>query len=253
MTITLRATSIGPLLTLLLWVLPLPVQAEPARDVGAYAQGIALDRRALRQAMGPPPAAGSEAASNDLAILLWLQNARTPEMEANTWLTLDRNPMLFSRAVGVDLQQATPTLTAGLRAFLAPINAEMGRFKRDFARPRPFVQYPQIQPCLPREDSASYPSGHSTWYRATAELLADLIPERRERLLSVGYHGGASRATCGAHFPSDVEAGQRLGAAAARQVIATPQWQAFRKDPVLQAELEQLRRVPADRLMLLTR
>lgn len=253
MTITLRATSIGPLLTLLLWVLPLPVQAEPARDVGAYAQGIALDRRALRQAMGPPPAAGSEAASNDLAILLWLQNARTPEMEANNWLTLDRNPMLFSRAVGVDLQQATPTLTAGLRAFLAPINAEMGRFKRDFARPRPFVQYPQIQPCLPREDSASYPSGHSTWYRATAELLADLIPERRERLLSVGYHGGASRATCGAHFPSDVEAGQRLGAAAARQVIATPQWQAFRKDPVLQAELEQLRRVPADRLMLLTR
>jgi acid phosphatase (class A) len=252
-TITLRATSIGPLLTLLLWVLPLPVQAEPARDVEAYAQGIALDRRALRQAMGPPPAAGSEAASNDLAILLWLQNARTPEMEANTWLTLDRNPMLFSRAVGVDLQQATPTLTAGLRAFLAPINAEMGRFKRDFARPRPFVQYPQIQPCLPREDSASYPSGHSTWYRATAELLADLIPERRERLLSVGYHGGASRATCGAHFPSDVEAGQRLGAVAARQVIATPQWQAFRKDPVLQAELEQLRRVPADRLMLLTR
>jgi acid phosphatase (class A) len=252
-TITLRATSIGPLLTLLLWVLPLPVQAEPARDVGAYAQGIALDRRALRQAMGPPPAAGSEAASNDLAILLWLQNARTPEMEANTWLTLDRNPMLFSRAMGVDLQQATPTLTAGLRAFLAPINAEMGRFKRDFARPRPFVQYPQIQPCLPREDSASYPSGHSTWYRATAELLADLIPERRERLLSVGYHGGASRATCGAHFPSDVEAGQRLGAVAARQVIATPQWQAFRKDPVLQAELEQLRRVPADRLMLLTR
>jgi acid phosphatase (class A) len=250
---TLRATTFGPLLTLLLWVWPLPVQAQPSRDVKAYAQGIVLDSKALLQAMGPPPAAGSEAASNDLAILLWLQGSRTPEMEANTWLTLDRNPMLFSRALGVDLQQTTPTLDAGLMAFLTPINAVMGRFKRDFGRPRPFIQYSQIQPCLPREASASYPSGHSTWYRATAELLADLIPERRERLLSVGYHGGASRATCGAHFPSDVEAGQRLGAAAARQVIATPQWQAFRQDPALQAELETLRRVPADRLMMLTR
>jgi hypothetical protein len=36
-------------------------------------------------------------------------------------------------------------------------------------------------------------------------------------------------------------------------VIATPQWQAFRQDPALQAELETLRRVPADRLMMLTR
>ena len=50
---------------------------------------------------------------------------------------------------------------------------------------------------------------------------------------------------CGVHYPSDVEAGQRLGADAALQIIASPQWRAFRQDPALQAELELLRAVSA--------
>jgi acid phosphatase (class A) len=86
------------------------------------------------------------------------------------------------------------------------------------------------------------------WFRTTAELLADLIPERRERLDHVGRQGGANRVLCGVHYPSDVEAGQRIGADAALQIIASPQWRAFRQDPALQAELKRLRAVPAQAL-----
>lgn len=79
------------------------------------------------------------------------------------------------------------------------------------------------------------------WFRTTAELLADLMPERRDRLDVVGRQGGANRVYCGVHYPFDVEASQRLGAEAARQIIASPQWRAFREDPSLQKELMGLR------------
>jgi len=217
------------------------------------ARGVHLDRKALRDVVGQPPTPGSELASNDLAILLWLQNSRTPEMASNTWLFLERNPMEFSRALGIDMLKQAPLITAGVKAFLKPLDVVLGEIKREIGRPRPFLQYSEIRPCLPREDSASFPSGHSTWYRASAELLADLIPERRERLLSVGDHGGVSRTLCGVHFPSDVMAGQRLGAAGARQLINTPQWRAFRADPAVQAEVQRLRAVPKESLTLLTR
>lgn len=234
---------------------PSPALAgNPSRDAVVHlAHGLQLDRRPLRDALGQPPAPGSEAASNDVAILLWLQNFRTPEMEANTWLFLDRNPVLFSRALGVDMVKQTPLIHAGVMAFVKPLDTVMGEFKQQIGRPRPYLQDSRIHPCLPREDSGSYPSGHSTWYRASAELLADLIPERRERLLAVGDHGGAARTVCGVHFPSDVLAGQRLGAAGARLLMATPQWRAFRNDPGVQAELQKLKQVPAETLPMLTR
>lgn len=83
--------------------------------------------------------------------------------------------------------------------------------------------------------------------------MADLLPVRRQRLLQVGFHAGASRVMCGVHFPSDVQAGQRLGAAGAQQIISSPQWRAFRDNPQIQAELQRLREVPETTLPLLVR
>jgi len=120
-------------------------------------------------------------------------------------------------------------------------------------RIRPYLAHPDLQPCLPPEDTGSFPSGHAVWFRTNAELLADLLPERRDRLQQVGRQGGANRVFCGVHDPSDVEAGQRLGAEAARQIIACPQRRAFRSDPRLQQELGRLRNVPQRMLPMLVR
>jgi len=154
---------------------------------------------------------------------------------------LDRHVSTFSSAVGAELGGSTPALKAGLESFMAPVNAAYGGIKRQQARVRPYLAHPELRPCLPPEGTGSFPSGHAVWFRATAELLADLLPERRERLELVGRQGGANRVLCGVHYPSDVEAGQRFGAAAARQIIASPQWRAFREDPSLQKELLRLR------------
>jgi acid phosphatase (class A) len=174
-------------------------------------------------------------------------------MVSNSWLLLDRSMVRFSPALGIDLSRSAPLITAGLESFLKPVDDVMGDLKNRFQRPRPFVAHQRIVPCLPREQSYSFPSGHATWYRAASELLADLLPERRSRLEPVGRHGGFSRVLCGVHYPSDVNAGQRLGVAAAAQVIASPQWQAFKADPAVRAEVHLLRQVPVQALPELMR
>jgi len=206
---------------------------------------VVLNPDPLSRVVGLPPAPGSAVAREDLAILLWLQGARTPEMAANTWLLLERNLGTFSRALGVDVVKTTPEIYGALKTFLKPVDAVKDNLKDRYQRPRPFVSHAQIQPCLPLEKGYSFPSGHATWYRAASELLADLVPERRERLVAVGSHGGNSRVLCGVHYPSDVQAGQRLGVAAAAQLIASPQWKAFKADPAVMAEVEAIRKVPA--------
>ena len=221
-------------------VAPVGVRAEPAGVAG-----VGLNLAPLSRVVGLPPASGSAAAREDLAILLWLQGARTPEMEANAWLLLERNLGSFSRALGVDVVKTTPQINAALKTFLKPVDAVKDGLKDRYQRPRPFVSHVLIKPCLPLEQGYSFPSGHATWYRAASELLADLVPERRDRLVAVGSHGGNSRVLCGVHYPSDVQAGQRLGVAAAAQVLASPQWKTFKADPAVIAEVEAIRRVPA--------
>jgi acid phosphatase (class A) len=220
---------------------PQPALAGPTGQAPGIAAGLRLDSSVLERVMGTPPAPGSREEAGELAILLWLQRYRTPEMVAATWLMLDRNLSTFSGAVGAELGTATPALKAGLESFMAPVSAAYGVIKRQQARVRPYLAHPELRPCLPPEATGSFPSGHSVWFRATAELLADLLPERRDRLELVGRQGGGNRVLCGVHYPSDVEAGQRFGAAAARQIIASPQWRAFREDPSLQQELVRLR------------
>ena len=80
----------------------------------------------LSRVVGLPPAAGSAAAREDLAILLWLQQARTPEIVSGSWALLERNPTAFSRALGVDMVRTTPFLNAALKAFLKPVDGIKG-------------------------------------------------------------------------------------------------------------------------------
>lgn len=221
--------------------------------VASPAAGLQLDMKALERITGQPPAPESGAARDDLAVLNWLQPHRTPQMVATTWTTLGRDAALFSPALGVDMNKSTPRVEQGLGAFLALVDQASNRIKDIVRRPRPYWSHAHLKPCLPPERGFSFPSGHSTWYQAAAELLADLLPERRERLLTIGAYGGANRVLCGVHYPSDVDAAQRLGRAAAEQIIASPQWRRFRADPGIAAELQQVRNARPEALPLLVR
>jgi acid phosphatase (class A) len=223
-----------------------PAAAPP--DPAVASAGLQLEMGPLYKAVGQPPKPQTAAADQDLAILLWLQKHRTPDQIAKSWLLLDRNIVQFDRALGIDMTKSTPAVVRGVTSFLKLVDGAKDSIKDRLQRPRPFVSHPEIRVCLPPESGWSFPSGHSAFFRSAAVLLADLVPERRERLLAVGLLGGTSRNICGLHYPSDVDGGQRLGEAAALQILSSPQWQQFKQTPAVQQEIEKIRQVPASRL-----
>ncbi len=202
-----------------------PALAQPADP----AAGLVLNPSSYRPVIGNPPAPGSRQVLDDLAILRWNQRTRTAEGVLHSWRFLNRNLSVFDAAIGTDLAKTTPTLYKGLPAFLQRVDSIKDQLKEAVARPRPFASHRDLQPCLPLETSWSYPSGHATWFATAALLLADLVPERRDRLVQVGLQGGYARAYCGVHYPSDVEASQRLAEAISKELIASPQWRTFKQ------------------------
>jgi len=248
---TVSSIVIHPMRALLLAMplllgLPVVALAQPVDP----SDGLVLDAARYRAVIGVPPAPGSAALADDLAVLRWNQRARYPAAVAHTWQFLYRNISAFDAAVGSDLSKTSPQLFKGLPLFLKRIDAVNDALKDVIARPRPFVSDPSLKPCLPLEKTFSYPSGHAAWYATASLLLADLLPERRERLLEVGQQGGYVRTYCLVHYPSDVLASQRLAAAISRDVIASPQWQAFKQQ--LRPELDKLLMPPPAGLPLLS-
>lgn len=231
---------------------PAAAAVQAAADPSPAA-GLILELEPLLRLTGVPPTAGSTALREDLAVLRWLQLHRTPEMVATTWSTLARDLAVFSPALGVDMGKTTPNLLRGMAPFMALIDDGSDAIKNRLRRPRPFSSHADLQPCLPLEKGYSFPSGHSSWYAAAALLLSDLLPERRDRILVLGAYGGANRVMCGVHYPSDVLAAQRFARGAAAQITASPQWQRFRADPAIQAELAQVRSALPASLPLLLR
>ncbi|MFM7229322.1 MAG: hypothetical protein ACKO2F_06755 [Cyanobacteriota bacterium] len=167
-----------------------PLLAQTPPPAAEAAAGLVLPAERYAALVGQPPAAGSRGEADDLAILRWLQLSRTAEAASRTWSFLSRSLSRFDAAIGADLNRTAPTLTAGLPSFLRVITTVKDELKTSHARPRPFLAHPDLRPCLPLEDSPAYPSGHALWYAAAGQLLADLLPERRERLLEVGRQGG---------------------------------------------------------------
>ncbi len=113
---------------------------------------------------------------------------------------------------------------------LAPLGAAILLAKNRYARQRPFVTDATLPTCIERTDlraSGSYPSGHAAFGWAWALLLAELVPSRADALLQRGRDYGESRVVCGVHFPSDVEAGRTIAAAAIARLHAEP---AFRRE-----------------------
>lgn len=238
-------------LSKLLLAASLLVTALPAHaQTGDPADGLVLEPQRYRAVIGAPPAAGSRAEADDLAILRWNQRSRYPQAVGHSWRFLYRNLSSFDAAVGSDLSKIAPTLFKGLPLFLRRVDAVKDVLKDQIGRPRPYVSHPDLRPCVPIETTPSFPSGHATWYATTALLLADLLPQRRERLLAVGEQGGFVRAYCVVHYPSDVLASQRLAEAISRDVITSPQWQAFRRQ--IQPELTRLLQPPPAGLPLLS-
>lgn len=176
---------------------------------------------------GPPPAAGSDEAKADLAIVLWEQRTRTAEDVRRAEAGVKLGLASFAEALGPGFDPARHPRTEALLAAVAEeARQATGELKRRWLRQRPFVADPRVQPAIEREPTPSYPSGHAARGVVFARVLAELAPERREALLQRGLSIGYDRVIGGVHWPSDVEASQRIAPAIADRILADPAWRA---------------------------
>ncbi len=185
------------------------------------------DAKGLDRLLGPWPRPGTPGAAADLGVVLWEQRTRTADEVARAASEVELSLEDFAGTLGPGFEPARHPLTEALLARAAAAARPcIGASKHAHPRPRPYVADARVAPAVEREPSPSYPSGHSTRGALFAAVLAELAPDRREVLLRRGEQIGEDRVIAGVHYPSDVAAGQKLGAAIARALLAEPGFRA---------------------------
>lgn len=190
----------------------------------------------------PPPAPGSGRAEADRRIF-----AETRALKGSPRWAVAQSDVTsdtydhFACALGVQLTAArAPVLTRLLDR--ADDGGLVDKVKAHYATPRPYLDNDQPI-CQDRTahlaGNGDYPSGHTSGGWREALILAELAPDRATQLLARGRAFGESRAVCGAHSASAVQAGFMAGSVAVAMLHSRPE---FRSDlEVARAELAKVR------------
>jgi acid phosphatase (class A) len=203
-----------------------PVKAAPAAAPPPYFDAKALD---LGRVLPPAPLNDSQITRSEIAQMLKIQQGRTPAQAQRAADDARVSVYRFADALGNPIvfnAKSLPKLDTMFRKVLHEEGAVVQAGKRSFARPRPFVLEPKIEPVVDKPPNDSYPSGHTMWARTVGLLLADMLPEYRPQLIARADEYGFNRVVAGVHYPSDVEAGKLAGTALAAFLFASPAFQA---------------------------
>lgn len=181
-----------------------------------YLSPTALDTIAV---LPPAPPPGSAEAEADRAIFRGTRALQgTPRWDmAITDLHEADILQNLSCAIGADLNPLKMPHLTGLLIRMAPdVTRAVSQPKHQYNRLRPYlVDDGAICTVKSRRlaRSPDYPSGHATWSWAVGLVMAELVPERSNQILTRARAFGESRIVCGVHNASSVAAG-RLNAAA---------------------------------------
>jgi acid phosphatase (class A) len=176
----------------------------------------------------PPPQADGALELAERAIV------RGPWSEARRAQALEDNAIdpfaAFDAVLGPQFNGATLPATTAVLAHAGRAAGYAGDpAKFVYRRQRPFLHDSAITPCIANDErlraSFSYPSGHGALGFAWALVLAELIPSRADAIIERGRDFGWSRVVCGVHYPSDIDAGRVVAAAAIARLHADPAFQ----------------------------
>jgi acid phosphatase (class A) len=121
---------------------------------------------------------------------------------------------------------ALPVTDAMLKKVSADAATVIGQAKAIWDRKRPWVVDERITPCIPKPADASYPSARTVRSHVWATVLGELFPAKKAELLAAADQVAKNRVEAGVHYPSDIEAGKKLGLAIAAKILATPAFKA---------------------------
>lgn len=121
----------------------------------------------------------------------------------------------------VDLNQAVMLRIPGSWMNIAIYDATVLAWKEKikYKRDRPSTSDHSLKTAVSTPATYSYPCEHSATAAAAATMIAYFFPEKADSVLQMARAASQSRIDAGVQFPSDVEAGWKLGEAVAKQII----------------------------------
>ena len=204
-----------------------PAAPTTARAARAPVASIAPDQFNYKEILGDPPADDSEEHRQEVQRMLQLQDSRTPEDVRRAKAEEVVTVFAFSDVLGSSFNpDDLPYTTALMGDVYRQAKAVSDAAKKQWKRTRPPLAEPRIHPCVVFENSASYPSGHATRGIVWAMLLSEIYSDKRDALMARGKQIGDDRFMAGMHYPSDVVAGQKLGAEIGNRLLADPAFRA---------------------------
>ena len=126
------------------------------------------------------------------------------EMDEDTKNDLDKN----NHKVMLDIVDED---ISDWKDFIEDVDIHTIKLKMKYKRPRPYEVSEKIKSITDTDDSPSFPSGHAIEAYALAKVLAEEYPDKEEELFNMAEAVSLSRVLMGNHYPSDIEAGEKIG------------------------------------------
>ena len=164
----------------------------------------------------PPPEPGSSQAKAEIAELDRIQAKRTKaEFDAATRDAHTETLMMFAPVLGSGFDLEKLPATAKLSSDLAKTEEAVTKGGKDFfKRTRPYIVDTKLVTCEPPKPAPaqnSYPSGHATVAYIMGVVMASMVPDKAQAILSRSKEFAENRLVCGVHYRSDLVAGETLG------------------------------------------
>jgi acid phosphatase (class A) len=181
----------------------------------------------------PPPARDSAQTKAELQELLHLQKSRTADQIKHAKDDDHRTIERFLGGMGVKVEQLSPSTRHFFDCISDSVRHAIHEAKTRFMRTRPYrLAHNGLHALktLSDQDSSSYPSGHATYGAAVGLVLAEILPEKRDDIHKRIQDYAYSRLVSGAHFRSDIYAGEIAGAAIAASLLNQESFRDMLKD-----------------------
>ncbi len=161
--------------------------------------------------LGTPPEDSSVEEQEDYNTLMNYQVTRTDE---ECELASKEEKVSLKNFFGGKDGPLTKKEVRKLRPFFLKYFLKAGipsmKAKNHFKRPRPFVKFEEIEPCVKRPAGKSFPSGHASVSRIMAYALSFKFPKRAKKFFKRANAIAKNRMLGGVHYPSDIRAGKKL-------------------------------------------
>ena len=95
--------------------------------------------------------------------------------------------------------------------FIEDVDIHTIRLKMKYGRKRPYEISDKIKSVTNTDDTPSFPSGHAIEAYALAKVLGEKYPDKKKELNIMADSISLSRVQMGSHYPSDIEAGKKVG------------------------------------------